>query len=183
MFVDERAIIEQLRWVLWSQRARSRSTRYLQISRWQFGADSSIILQFIALRVKRVEMVRLFCSQPFSLVDGTYHCKTQQNATLTGQEEEGDVQLKYLSFVLLYFDFWTILVHGSFDDSSHFVHVNINILTHATSGPPVILTGYPLTLDFFHFVNRHLRYSARFDLHFWRDVLKNIDTETFFRAN
>ena len=26
-------------------------------------------------------------------------------------------------FVLLYFDFWTILVHGSFDDSSHFVHV------------------------------------------------------------
>ena len=30
----------------------SRSTRYLQISRWQFGADSSIILEFIALRVK-----------------------------------------------------------------------------------------------------------------------------------
>ena len=52
MFVDERAIIVQLRWVLWSQRPRSRSTRYLQISRWQFGADSSIILQFIALRVK-----------------------------------------------------------------------------------------------------------------------------------
>ena len=25
---------------------------------------------------------------------------------------------RYLSFVLLYFDFWTILVHGSFDDSS-----------------------------------------------------------------
>ena len=52
MFVDERAIIVQLRWVLWSQRPRSRSTRYLQISRWQFGADSTIILQFIALRVK-----------------------------------------------------------------------------------------------------------------------------------
>ena len=50
--VDEQAIIVQLRWVLWSQRARSRSTRYLQISRWQFGADSSIILEFIALRVK-----------------------------------------------------------------------------------------------------------------------------------
>ena len=48
----ERAIIVQLRWVLWSQRARSRSTRYLQISRRQFGADSSIILEFIALRVK-----------------------------------------------------------------------------------------------------------------------------------
>ena len=52
MFLDERAIIVQLRWVLWSQRARSRSTRYLQISQWQFGADSSIILEFIALRVK-----------------------------------------------------------------------------------------------------------------------------------
>ena len=46
MFVDERAIIVQLRWVLWSQRARSRSTRYL------FGADLSIILKFIALRVE-----------------------------------------------------------------------------------------------------------------------------------
>ena len=42
----------QLRSVLWSQRTRSRSTRYLEISRWQFGADSSIILEFIALRVK-----------------------------------------------------------------------------------------------------------------------------------
>ena len=52
MFVDERAIIVQLRWVLWSKRARNRSTRYLQISRWQFGADLSIILEFIALRVK-----------------------------------------------------------------------------------------------------------------------------------
>ena len=37
---------------LWSQRVRSLSTRYLEISRWQFGADSSIILKFIALRVK-----------------------------------------------------------------------------------------------------------------------------------
>ena len=52
MVVGERAIIVQLRWVLWSKRARSRSTRYLQISRWLFGADSSIILEFIALRVK-----------------------------------------------------------------------------------------------------------------------------------
>ena len=52
MVVDERAIIVQLPWVLWSQRAKSRSTRYLQISRWQFGADSSIILEFTALRVK-----------------------------------------------------------------------------------------------------------------------------------
>ena len=52
MVVDERAIIVQLRLVLWSKRARSRSTRYLQISRWLFEADSSIILEFIALRVK-----------------------------------------------------------------------------------------------------------------------------------
>ena len=52
MVVDERAIIVQLRWVLWSKRARSRSTGYLQLSRWLFGADSSIILEFIALRVK-----------------------------------------------------------------------------------------------------------------------------------
>ena len=52
VFVDERAIIVQLRWVLWSQRVISRSKRYLQISRWQFGADSSIILEFTALRVK-----------------------------------------------------------------------------------------------------------------------------------
>ena len=29
-----------------------------------------------------------------SFVDSTYDCKTQQNAALTGQEEEGDVQLK-----------------------------------------------------------------------------------------
>ena len=42
----------QLRWVWWSKRARKRSTRYLQIRHWQFGADSSIILEFIALRVK-----------------------------------------------------------------------------------------------------------------------------------
>ena len=52
MVVDEQAIIVQLRWVLWSQRAISRSTRYLQSSRWQFGVDSSIILEFIALCVK-----------------------------------------------------------------------------------------------------------------------------------
>ena len=52
MFVDERTIIVKLRWVLWSQRAKSRSTRYLQISRWQFGEDSSIVLEFIAFCLK-----------------------------------------------------------------------------------------------------------------------------------
>ena len=45
-------------------------------------------------------------------------------------------------------------------------------------------TGYLLTLDFFHFVNRQQRCSVRFDLHVWTDVLKNIgDSKTFFRAN
>ena len=58
VFFAERAIIVHLRWVLWSKRAGSRSTRYLQISRWQFGAESSIILKFIALPWRRVEMVR-----------------------------------------------------------------------------------------------------------------------------
>ena len=53
-------------------------------------------LERICFAWRRVEMVRLFCSQPLicSLVDSTYDCKTQQNAALTGQEEEGDVQLK-----------------------------------------------------------------------------------------
>ena len=42
----------------------------------------------------RVDMVRLSLAFNSSLVNSTYDCKTQQNATLTGQEEEGDVQLK-----------------------------------------------------------------------------------------
>ena len=71
-------------------------------------------------------------------MDSTYDFKTEQNATLTGEELGGDVQLKVsYSFVLLYFDFWAILVHVSLNDSSDFVHVNINILTHTTSRPPV----------------------------------------------
>ena len=71
-------------------------------------------------------------------MDSTYDFKTEQNTTLTGQELGGDVQLKVsYSLVLLYFDFWAILAHGSLNDSSDFVHVNINILTHTTSRPPV----------------------------------------------
>ena len=35
-------------------------------------------------------------------------------------------------------------------------------------------TGYPLTLDFFHFANRQQRSSAPFDLHVWSNVSKNI---------
>ena len=123
VFVHERAIIVQLRWVLWSQRARSWSTRYQQISRQQFGAESSIILKFIALRAEARGAGPFLWRPAFnsSFVDSTYKCKTRQNATLTGQERQRNVQ-RYVSFVLLYFDFWTILVHGRFDDSSHFVH-------------------------------------------------------------
>ena len=87
VFVDERAIIVLLRWVLRSQRARSRSTRYLQISRWQFGEELSVILKFIAVRVKaRGDGLFFFCFFFFGM--------TQQNATLTGQERQRDVQLK-----------------------------------------------------------------------------------------
>ena len=42
-------------------------------------------------------------------------------------------------------------------------------------------TGYPWSLDFFHFVNRQQRCNARFDLHVWSNVLKNIgDSKNFF---
>ena len=70
VFVDERAIIVQLRWVLWSQRARGRSTCNLQISRWHFGAESSIILKFIALRVESRGDGPFFCSQHLILLCG-----------------------------------------------------------------------------------------------------------------
>ena len=44
-------------------------------------------------------------------------------------------------------------------------------------------TGCPLSLGFFHFVNRQQRCSARFDLHVWSDVLKNIgDSKIFFQS-
>ena len=85
VFVDERAIIVLLRLVLRSQRARSRSTRYLQISRWQFGAELSVIRKFIAVRVEMV------CFPFFFFF---FFGMTQQNATLTGQERQRDVQLK-----------------------------------------------------------------------------------------
>ena len=85
-FVDERAIIVHLQWGLWSQRTRSRITRYLQISRWQFGGESSAILKFMAVRVEARR-------------DGLFFfffflAMTQQNATLTGQERQRDFQLK-----------------------------------------------------------------------------------------
>ena len=43
--------------------------------------------------------------------------------------------------------------------------------------------SYPLTLDFFHFIYCQKRCSARFDLHVWSNVLKNIgDNKTFSLA-
>ena len=74
----------------------SEQEAWVQISRWQFGANSSIILEFIALRVKASGdgPFVLYLAFNSSLVDSTYDCKTQQNTTLTGQQEEGDVQLK-----------------------------------------------------------------------------------------
>ena len=64
---------------------------------------------------KRVEMARLFCSQPLILLQWLPTiAKLQKNATLTGQKEEGDVQLKVSFFVLLYFGFWTIFSSWEF---------------------------------------------------------------------
>ena len=71
VFVDERAIIVKLRWFLWSQRERSQSKRSLQINQWQFGqfgADSSVIPKFIALRVEAGGDGPFFCSQPLTLL-------------------------------------------------------------------------------------------------------------------
>ena len=68
--------------------------RYLEISRWQFGADSSIIFKFIALRVEARGDSPFSLLPPFnsSLVDSNYDCKILQNATLTGRERQGDDQ-------------------------------------------------------------------------------------------
>ena len=51
VFVDERAIIVQLRWV-WGTSEQEAVEHFTYPS----GADSSIILKFIALRVERAEM-------------------------------------------------------------------------------------------------------------------------------
>ena len=42
--------------------------------------------------------------------------------------------------LLLLLDFWTILVYGSFDDSSHFVYVNIKIHVLTHTGLPVMIS-------------------------------------------
>ena len=72
-------------------------------------------------------------------MDSTYDCKTQQNSTLTSQEEEGDVQLKvsYVCFVI----FWLLDYFSSWDPEFRrlipFCPCDINILTQTTSGPPL----------------------------------------------
>ena len=88
--------------------------------------DSSIILKFIALRVEVHGDGFFFCSQPLILlwwivpmIAELDKCHFNQ----PGKTRRRSVKGRYLSFVLLYFDFWTILVHGSFDNSPHFVHV------------------------------------------------------------
>ena len=101
MFVDERAIIVQLRWVLWSQRARSRNTRYLQWllpkAIWNGFVDYSRFYSASREGAWRWP-VCFVASLILLLVDSAYECKTQQNATLTGQEE-GDVHLKVSYFL------------------------------------------------------------------------------------
>ena len=47
-----------------SEQEAGHTIYYLRINRWQFGAESSIIIKFIALRV---EMVGVCCSQPLIL--------------------------------------------------------------------------------------------------------------------
>ena len=120
------------------QASKNRSTRYLQISRWKFGANSSIILEFIALRLKARGDGPFVLWPAFnsSLVDSTYNCKTQQNATLTGQERQGYVQLKVslrirsvkgISALFCYIWLLDYFSSWGFRRLVLFVHVNINI--------------------------------------------------------
>ena len=77
----------------------------------------------------RIYMVCLFCSQPLILLWWIVPtiAKLNKMPLKPARKDKDTFSWRYLSFVLLYFDFWTILVHGSFDNSSYFVHVNINI--------------------------------------------------------
>ena len=97
-------------------------------NKWLVISHSSSLSLFFSLSVAGLSPTSSF-SLPFSfsifqicrhdnwafnssLGDSNYDCKTQQNATLTGQEEEGDVQLKvsYLCLVIFwlldYFSSW-----------------------------------------------------------------------------
>ena len=68
---------------------------------FRFSTNTTLLLLDKLIPVVNVGMLCrdnndlfLLLSTKEELVDSTYDCKTQQNATLTGQEEEGDVQLK-----------------------------------------------------------------------------------------
>ena len=59
--------------------------------------------------------------------------------------------------------------------------MSLSTIAHKSVGIHVQKTGYPLTLDFLYFINHQQRCTARFDLHVWSSVLKNIgDSKTFF---
>ena len=60
------------------------------------------------------------------------------NVTLTDQERRRCSVKGMLALFCLYFDFCTILVHGRFDNSSHFVHVIDTHYVWATCGRPEV---------------------------------------------
>ena len=77
-------------------------------------------------------------------MDSTYDCKIQQNATLTGQELQGDVQLK-VTFLALFCYILTFglfqFMAGEFRRLIPFGLCEYYILTHTTYGPPVVPPG------------------------------------------
>ena len=92
VFVDERAIIGQLRWV-WEaseQEAGAHFTCKLVDGNLERICRLFSNLQRFAWRWSFF----FFAAFNSSLVDSTYECKTEQNATLTGQDRQGDLQLK-----------------------------------------------------------------------------------------
>ena len=111
------------------QRARSRSTRYLQItqliSQWQFGAVRRLFsnLQFFAWR--RVEMVRLFHSQHLILLQPGQYLPLQ-NST----KDKRQSQLCFVIFCPLdCFSSWEFRRLIPF----------YPCYSHTTSGRPVLL--------------------------------------------
>ena len=83
----------QLRWVLCSQRAGSRAYFILPPDS-PMAIWSGIVDHYQIYSASRGDG-RFFCSQPLILLsDSTYECTTRQNAALTGQERQEDVQLK-----------------------------------------------------------------------------------------
>ena len=107
VFVDERVIIMQLRWVLWSRRARF--VYYSQI----YGASRGGAWRWF-----------FFCSQPLILlwwivpmIAELDKCHFNQ----PGKTRRRSVKGRYLSFVLLHiFDFWTIFSSWEFRQLTSF---------------------------------------------------------------